>query len=290
MGVLAFDEADVADPSQPHGSRLFRLRDPDHPGRLGRRLPGSLRVRVGVSRSRVGNHVPARGCVRDSLHAVPTQHDLARHHSVPHPRLRRHAHDRNLAGRGRRRGRCPRNRVEAGRGPDRPGPRVSSSIRAGGSPTIGSGRRGHESVRRQISPATSFARSRYSCSFIAAGFAEIRRYESFSVIFSFTFWRNRMIEANPFWEIMYSRPSNRTAAFPPSSAKSEIADAMSTRAPGSATAIPFAFPEDFESQMKPASSMGYRERRSSGWVRVMQSPRAFMSSKSQNSENTRSAL
>src|SRR5204863_295805 len=78
--------------------------------------------------------------------------------------------------------------------------------------------------------------------FIVAGFAEIRRYESFSVIFSFTFCRNRMIDANPFCEIMYSRPSRTTAAFPPSDAKSEMAVAMSTSALGSATAIPFAVP------------------------------------------------
>src|SRR6266705_1986710 len=51
-----------------------------------------------------------------------------------------------------------------------------------------------------------------------------------------------MIDANPFCEIMYSRPSRTTAAFPPSEAKSEMAVAMSTRALGSATAIPFAVP------------------------------------------------
>src|SRR5437773_781637 len=146
-------------------------------------------------------------------------------------------------------------------------------------------------MQRSISAATSFARSRYSCSFIAAGFAEIRRYESFRVIFSFTFCRNRMIDANPFCEIMYSRPSRTTAAFPPSDAKSEMAVAMSTSALGSATAIPFAVPPaDLESQMNPAPSIGYRDRKSSGWMRVMQSPRAFVWRRSENSENTRSAF
>src|SRR5947208_2207364 len=139
--------------------------------------------------------------------------------------------------------------------------------------------------------ATFFARRRYSCSFIAAGFAEIRRYESFRTIFSLTFWRNRMIEGKPFCEIMYSRPSRRTAALPPSDAKSEIAEAMSTRALGSATAMSFAGPPaDLDTQMNPAPSIGYRDRKSSGWMRVMQSPRAFACKRSEKRANTRSAF
>src|SRR5437667_188122 len=62
-------------------------------------------------------------------------------------------------------------------------------------------------------------------------------------------------------------------------------------APGGSTAIPFAVPPaDLESQMNPAPSIGYRDRKSSGWMRVMQSPRAFVWRRSENSENTRSAF
>src|SRR5256886_5652324 len=70
-----------------------------------------------------------------------------------------------------------------------------------------------------------------------------------------------------------------------------MAVAMSTRALGSETAIPFVLPPaDLESQMNPASSIGYRDRKSSGWMRVMQSPRAFVWRRSENNENTRSAF
>src|SRR5207244_8790576 len=98
-----------------------------------------------------------------------------------------------------------------------------------------------EPIIRQTSPATSFARTVYSCSFMAAGFAEIKRYESLITIFSLTFWRNRITDGKPFCEIRYSRPSSRTAAFPPSEANSEMADAMSTKAVGSAMAMSFPF-------------------------------------------------
>src|SRR5207237_10356591 len=106
-------------------------------------------------------------------------------------------------------------RLETRRGPDNPRPRLSHAIRADGASPLGRGLRNPEPLTPQISAATSFARRRYSCSFIAAGFAEIRRYESFRSIFPLTFWRNRMIEGKPFCEIMCSRPSSRTGAFPP---------------------------------------------------------------------------
>src|SRR5216117_1494277 len=216
---------------------------------------------------------------------------MACHHPVSDPRLHRHTDDGDMAHRVRGRGGTSRDRLETGRTRHGPRPRVAPSIGPGVSAATHAGRFAIGPMKRYISAATSFARSRYSCSFIAAGFAEIRRYESFRVIFSFTFCRNRMIDANPFCEIMYSRPSRTTAAFPPSDAKSEMAVAMSTRALGSATAIPFAVPPaDLESQMNPAPSIGYRDRKSSGWMRVMQSPRAFVWRRSENSENTRSAF
>src|SRR6266480_592235 len=218
-----------------------------------------------------------RGRFCDPVHEVPTRIPVAGHHGVSDPRLHRHPDDGDMAHRVRGRGGTSRDRLETGRTRHGPRPRVAPSIGPGVSAATRASRFAVGPMRRYISAATSFARSRYSCSFIAAGFAEIRRYESFSVIFSFTFCRNRMIDANPFWEIMYSRPSRTTAAFPPSEAKSEMAVAMSTRALGSATAIPFAVPAaDLESHMNPAPSIGYRDRRSSGWMRVMQSPRAFV--------------
>src|SRR5947199_208621 len=53
-------------------------------------------------------------------------------------------------------------------------------------------------VIHQTSPATSLASTVYSCSFMAAGFAEISRYESLITIFSLTFWRNRITDGKPF--------------------------------------------------------------------------------------------
>src|SRR5207247_1181948 len=217
---------------------------------------------------------PARGRVHHPVHPLPPRPCMAWDHGLSDPRLQRHPVDGGMAPR-RRGGRGAfGGRLYTRRGPDDPRPRLSHAIRADGASPLGRGLRGPEPLTPQISAATSFARRRYSCSFIAAGFAEIRRYESFRTIFSLTFWRNRMIEGKPFCEIMYSRPSRRTAALPPSDAKSEIAEAMSTRAHGSATAMSFAGPPaDFESQMNPAPSIGYRDRKSSGWMRVMQSPR-----------------
>src|SRR5436309_15475208 len=216
---------------------------------------------------------------------------MAWDHGLSDPRLHRHPDDGGMAHRRRGGGGAFGGRLETRRGPHDPRPRLSHAIRADSKSPLRRGLRGPEPLTRQISAATSFARRRYSCSFIAAGFAEIRRYESFRTIFSLTFWRNRMIEGKPFCEIMYSRPSRRTAAFPPSDAKSAIADAMSTIALGSATALSFAGPPaDLDSQMNPAPSIGYRDRKSSGWMRVMQSPRAFACRRSEKRANTRSAF
>src|SRR5437763_8235244 len=184
---------------------------------------------------------------------------MACHPRVSAPRLHRHTDDGDMAHRVRGRGGTSRDRLETSRTLHGPRPRVAPSIGPGVSAATRASRFAVGPMRRYISAATSFARSRYSCAFIAAGFAEIRRYESFSVIFSFTFCRNRMIDANPFCEIMYSRPSRTTAAFPPSDAKSEMPVAMSPSATGSATGVPFVFlPADLESQMNPAPSIGYR--------------------------------
>src|SRR5207244_12603421 len=207
------------------------------------------------------------------------------------PCVRRHPDERSVAHRRRGGGGALGGRLETRRGPHDPRPRLAHAVRADSKSPRRRGLRGPEPLTRQISAATSFARRRYSCSFIAAGFAEIRRYESFRTIFSLTFWRKRMIEGKPFCEIMYSRPSRRTAALPPSDAKSEIADAMSTSALGSATAMSFAGPSaHLDCQMDPAPSTAHRDRNSSGWMRVMHSPRAFACRRSEKRANTRSAF
>src|SRR6266508_3262379 len=181
---------------------------------------------------------------------------MARDHGLPDRGLPGHAHGVRLADRRRRGSGCTRRCLEVRGGLDGPRARLPLAIGTGVPPESARSRSGRRPLSRHTSPATSFARTLYSCSFIAAGFAEINRYESFNTIFSFTFCRNRIIDAKPFCEIMYSRPSRRTAAFPPSAAKSEIADAMSTSALGYATAMSLAFwPGDFESQMNPASRM-----------------------------------
>src|SRR5438046_7152860 len=151
---------------------------------------------------------------------------MACHHRVSDPRLHRHTDDGDMAHRVRGRGGTSRDRLETGRTRHGPRPRVAPSIGPGVSAATRASRFAVGPMRRYISAATSFARSRYSCSFIAAGFAEIRRYESFIVIFSFTFCRYRIIDSNPFCAIMYSTPSRTTVAFQPSDHKSEMALAM----------------------------------------------------------------
>src|SRR6266487_569721 len=226
------------------------------------RVPPSVRVqrplRRGVLRRVLRGLLepPTRRVIHHPVQPPPTRRSVVRDHGLPDRRLRRHAHRVRLADR-RRRGRgSARRRLEVRRDRDRPRARLPLAIGTGIPPEGARARPGRGPLRRHTSPATSFARTLYSCSFIAAGLAEISRYESFSTIFSFTFCRKRIIDAKPFWEIRYSRPSRRTAAFPPSPAKSEIADAMSTSALGSATAMSFAFfPGEFESQKNPASPM-----------------------------------
>src|SRR5947199_10165947 len=216
---------------------------------------------------------------------------MAWDHGLPGPRLHRHPDGGGVAHRRRGGGGAFGGRLETRRGPYDPRPRLSHAIRADGASPLGRGLRGPEPLTPQISAATSFARRRYSCSFIAAGFAEIRRYESFRTIFSLTFWRKRMIEGKPFCEIMYSRPSRRTAALPPSDAKSEIPEGMSTSTLGSCTRMSFAGPPaDFGTHMNPRRPVGYRDRKSSGWMRVMQSPRAFACRRAEKRSNTRFAF
>src|SRR5437016_4084228 len=229
MVLSALDDRDATNPAEHHGACVPRLRGPHRPRRMGRGLPRPLRNRIAAHRARVLDHVPPSALHDDVRGRLLDDRCRIRELSPDPP--------------GRRSG-----EVIHRRGPR---PRGAPSVGSGGSAATRASRFAVGPMRRYISAASSFARSRYSCSFIAAGFAEIRRYESFSVIFSFTFCRNRMIDANPFCEIMYSRPSRTTAAFPPSEAKSEMAVAMSTSALGSATAIPFAVaPADLESQIR----------------------------------------
>src|SRR5207244_2410784 len=184
---------------------------------------------------------PARGRVPHPVHAQRSESGVARNHRVPDRGVRRHADRLCVAHRIRRGSRRARRHLESRRSADRAHAPLLDAIGARGPAQDRHARGGVDPLIRHTSPATSFARTVYSCSFIAAGFAEISRYESLITIFSFTFWRKRITDGKPFCEIRYSRPSSRTAAFPPSEANSEMADAMSTKAVGSAMAMSFPF-------------------------------------------------
>src|SRR5213594_5158650 len=123
---------------------------------------------------------------------------VARNHRVPDRGLCRHAHRLRVADRIRRGSRRARRHLESRRSADRAPAPLLDAIGARRASEDREGRGGFDSLIRQTSPATSLASTVYSCSFMAAGFAEINRYESLITIFSLTFWRNRITDGKPF--------------------------------------------------------------------------------------------
>src|SRR5204862_6673962 len=111
---------------------------------------------------------------------------MACHHPVSDPRLHRHTDDGDMAHRVRGRGGTSRDRLETGRTRHGPRPRVAPSIGPGVSAATRASPFASGPTRRYISAATSVARGRYSWSFTAAGFADLRTYGPFSVLCSFT--------------------------------------------------------------------------------------------------------
>src|SRR3990170_813655 len=186
-----------ADGPRPHKALPRRLPVPRG------RIPPPVRVQRpprgtflgGVLRDRLD--APARRGLPDPIHEAGARLRVARPDRVPDCRIRRHEDGCRVAHRDRGGSGPARPLVEGGRGGHRNHPRLPHAW-ATRRTDDGERRRESRPLTRHISPATSFARSLYSCSFIAAGFAEINRYESFSTTFSLTFWRKRITDANPF--------------------------------------------------------------------------------------------
>src|SRR5437870_13905114 len=156
----------------------------------GRGVPG------GVLRRVLGP--PARGRFPHPVQPQGSGLGVARNHRVPGHGIHRHTNSFRVAYRlcgGSRRARC---HLESHRGADRALSPVLDAIGARRPTEDREGRGGFDSLIRQTSPATSLARTVYSCSFMAAGFAEISKYESLITIFSLTFWRNRITDGKPF--------------------------------------------------------------------------------------------
>src|SRR5206468_3258859 len=176
-----------------HGIVVLRVRVPPSvraQRSLGRGVP------CGVLRRVLGP--PARGRVPHPVHAQRSESGLARNHRVPDRGVRRHADRLRVAHRIRRGSRRTGRHLESRRSADRAHALLPDAIGARRAAQDRHARGAVDPVIRQTSPATSFARTVYSCSFIAAGFAEIKRYESLITIFSLTFWRNRITDGKPF--------------------------------------------------------------------------------------------
>src|SRR5207237_10916071 len=106
---------------------------------------------------------------------------MACHHRVSDPRLHRHTDDGDMAHRVRGRGGTSRDRLETGRTRHGPRPRVAPSIGPGVSAATRASRFAVGPMRRYISAATSFARSRYSIFFFASVFYDMRSLEALRV-------------------------------------------------------------------------------------------------------------
>src|SRR6266446_1084204 len=156
----------------------------------GRGVPGSILRRV------LGP--PARSRVPHPVRPQGSGLGVARYHRVPDRGLYHHKDRLRVADwvrRGSRRARC---HLESRRSLDGAHAHLVDAIGARRATKDREGRGGVDPLIRQTSPATSLARTVYSCSFIAAGFAEISRYESLITIFSLTFWRKRITDGKPF--------------------------------------------------------------------------------------------